>query len=514
MSLVTLLSRVMGYIRDLLQAALLGAADSSDAFIVAFRIPNLLRRLLGEGALTAAFVPTLAETRERRGEEAMWRFAGQMFWVLGGLLVVVTVLGVLLAPLLVRVLALGFGGIEGKLDLTSGLTRVMFPYILFIALAALAMAVLNARGSFAVPAFTPVLLNLSIIAAALLAARQARQPAWWFAAGVLVGGALQFLFQVPFLWRAGLRFGRPTWPPEPEVARVGRLMLPGLFGVGVTQLNLIVDSQVASFLGTGRVSWLYYAIRVEEIVLGVFVVSLSTVILPTLSSHAARGEDERLRAAVGRGLRFVGLATMPAMAGLWILREPIIATLFERGSFTAADTRGTALALACYGVGMLPNGFVKILAPAFYARLDTATPVRVGALAFALHIPMCIALAAVLGHAGIALSTSLAALANAVMLFVLLRRREGSDWVRPLAASYGRLVAATAVMSLVLVAVLQWFPEAGIVDPLGRAVRLGGLLALGAAVFGVTALALGSRELLEIGSGLRGRSESRRPEGR
>ena len=514
MSLVTLLSRVLGYLRDLLQAALLGAADSSDAFIVAFRIPNLLRRLLGEGALTAAFVPVLAATRQRRGEAAMWRFAAQMFWVLGGVLLVLSALGVLLAPLLVRALALGFGGIEGKLELTAGLTRLMFPYILFIALAALAMAVLNARGSFAVPAFTPVLLNLSIIGAALLAARQAAQPAWWFAVGVLVGGALQFLFQVPFLWRAGLRFGRPTWPPEPEVARVGRLMLPGLFGVGVTQLNLIVDSQVASFLGTGRVSWLYYAIRVEELVLGVFVVSLSTVILPTLARHAAQGEDELLRAAVARGLRFVGLATLPSMAGLWLLREPIIATLFERGSFSAVDTRGTALALACYGVGMLPNGFVKILAPAFYARLDTATPVKIGAAAFALHIPMCIGLAALLGHAGIALSTSLAALANATGLFFVLRRREGSGWTRSLAGSFGRLVAATAIMSLVLAAVLEWLPAPVDPDPIGRAVRLFGMLALGAAVFCVAALALGSREILEIGTGLRGRGESRRPKGR
>ncbi len=509
MGVMTLLSRVFGYVRDLLQAAILGAADSADAYVIAFRIPNLLRRLLGEGALTAAFIPVFADARRKEGEEATWQFATTTFWTLGALLLVVTGLGVLGAPWLVRGLAYGFTGIEGKIPLTVSLTRLMFPYLFFIGLTALAMAILNAERVFAAPAFTPVLLNASIIAAALLFARHSPEPATWFAVGVLVGGALQMGFLLPFLLKRAPSFRPRLSITHPRVRRVGKLMLPGLFGVGVTQLNLVVDSQVASFLGTGSVSYLYYAIRVEELVLGVFVISLSTAILPALSAFAADGRDDLLREAVGRGLRFVSYVTLPATVGLWVLREPIIEVLFQRGEFTAADTRFTAWALALYGIGLLPNAFVKILAPAFYARFDTATPVKVGAVAFSLHVPMCIGLASVMGHAGIALSTSLAAALNAGGLLWLLQRRERGAWLRPVLLSMARVAGASVLMGIVLLAVLHWPTLEAVAGH--RAVWLAAAIAAGALSFLAAALALGAREGREIWRELRGRVEGGHP---
>ena len=513
MSVVTLLSRVFGYVRDLLQAALLGAADMADAYVIALRIPNLLRRLLGEGALTAAFVPVFTEIFQKEGEEESWRFAASVFWTLGALLLVVTGIGVLAAPGLVHLLAYGFTSIEGKIPLTIRLTRIMFPYILFIGLAALAMAILNSLRRFAVPAFTPVLLNVSIIVFALVFARHSDNPAFWFAIGVVVGGFLQLLFQMPFLLRLSRCFPFRITLTDPKVRRVGRLMLPGLFGVGVTQLNLVVDSQVASFLGTGSVSYLYYAVRVEELTLGVFVISLSTVILPALSSYAADGRDDLLQAAVGRGLRLVLFITLPAMIGLWCLREPIIATLFQWGSFTSADTGFTAWALALYGAGLLGNGLVKILAPAYYARFDTVTPVKIGAVAFALHIPLCIGLAVVMGHGGIALSTSLVATLNAGALLLILVRREGGAWLRPAGPALLRSGLAAAVMGGVLVTVLHWAGfDLGAPAPV-RAAVLAMFVSGGAGIYLLASWLLGSTELRQIWNSLRGRLEGGRPEG-
>jgi putative peptidoglycan lipid II flippase len=512
MGVVTLLSRIFGYARDLLQAAILGAADAADAYVIAFRIPNLLRRLLGEGALTAAFVPVFTDTRQREGEEEAWRFASTTFWTLAAFLLILTGLGVLAAPGLVRILAYGFTGIEGKLGLTADLTRIMFPYLFFIGLTALAGAILNSFRVFAAPAFTPVLLNLSIITFALALARFSPNPAFWFAVGVLVGGALQLGFLIPFLARRA----RPHWPrvslSDPRVRKVARLMLPGLFGVGVTQLNLIVDSQVASFLGTGSVSYLYYAVRVEELVLGVFVISFSTAILPTLSQYAAEGRGDLLCGAVERALRFVAYVTLPATVGLWILREPIINTLFERGRFTPQDTQFTAWALALYGLGLLPNAFVKILAPAFYARFDTATPVKIGAAAFSLHVPMCIGLAWVMGHVGIALSTSLAAALNAVLLFQFLVRREGVAWARPVFRSLGRLALAALLMGGALLAVVDWAGFDFAAPLAHRAGRLAIFIGIGVMAYLAISALLRCSEAGEIWREVRGKVEGGGPE--
>jgi putative peptidoglycan lipid II flippase len=514
MGVMTLLSRVFGYIRDLLQASILGAADSADAFVIAFRIPNLLRRLVGEGALTAALVPVFTETRERQGEAAGWRLAGTAFWTFGVILLVLTGLGTLFSPSLVRLLAYGFTDISGKLDLTADLARIMFPYLLFIGLTAMVMALLNSVRVFAAPAFTPVLLNTSIILFALLAARQSEEPAYWFAVGVLVGGFLQLAFLLPFLIR---RSGwlRPHFSlRDPGIRKIGFLMLPGLFGVGVTQLNLIVDSQVASFLGTGSVSYLYYAVRVEELVLGVFVISLSTAILPALSRFVLQGRDDLLRATLTRTLRFVTFVTVPATVGLCLLRQPIISTLFQRGQFTAADVSLTSFAMAFYALGLMPNGFVKILAPAFYAHQDTATPVRVGAFSFIIHIPLSLGLAWWMGHGGIALSTSIAAAINAGGLLFLLRRREGPGWLSPLVGSLARTLAASAVMGVALFWMLEWADFPALIGLGARAGMLALVIATGGATYLLTARVLGAREGEQIWTDLRGRGARGHSEGR
>src|SRR5262245_23322305 len=380
MSFMTLLSRVFGYVRDNLQAQILGASRSADAFIIAFRIPNLLRRLVGEGAFTAAFVPTLSDYTkpERRGE--LWQFAAITFWTMCCVLMVLTALGVIFSPALVKMMAYGFSGIEGKWDLTVSLNRLMFPYLLFIGLAALVQGILNVNGSFAVPAFTPVLLNLSIIGAALGLSPFTHEPAYAFAWGVLIGGVMQLVFQIPFVMRMGMRFPLGLGFRHPGVRQIGRLMLPGLFGMGITQIMLLVDSFFASLLKEGSVSALYYSGRVNELALGSFAISVSTVILPMLSRQAAAGQTEEMGHTLLYGRRKVALMTVPVSVVLVLLRASIISVLFQHVRFSAEDAAFTAHALLFYALGLLPFGAVKILAPAFYSRKDTRTPALLAAI--------------------------------------------------------------------------------------------------------------------------------------
>ena len=368
MSLLTLLSRIFGYLRDNLQAQILGASRTADAFIIAFRIPNLLRRLVGEGAFTAAFVPTLSDYMKPERRAELWKFAGVVFWSMACVLMVLTALGVIFSPSLVSALAYGFTGLEEKWNLTVALNRLMFPYLIFIGLAALVQGILNVNGSFAVPAFTPVLLNLCIIGAALGLAPFMAEPAYAFAWGVLLGGALQLGFQIPFVMRLGMRFPIKVDFSHPGVRQIGRLMLPGLLGMGVTQIIVLIDSFFASLLKEGSVSALYYSGRVNELALGSFAISVSTVILPTLSRQAAAGRMDELRRTLLYGLRVVSFITVPASVGLIVLSQPIISVLFEHGKFSAADTEYAAHALRFYAIGLLPFGAVKILAPAFYSQ--------------------------------------------------------------------------------------------------------------------------------------------------
>ncbi|HUD71367.1 MAG TPA: murein biosynthesis integral membrane protein MurJ [Dongiaceae bacterium] len=495
MSLMTALSRIAGYARDALQASLLGAGNSTDAFVIAYRIPNLLRRLVAEGALTSAFVPTFARYMKRHDEEAMWRFAASVFYALTLALVVIVVLGVALSPVLVRGLAWGYNDEGGKVALTIALNRLMWPYIFFISLSALAAAMLNAFGVFALPAFTPVLLNLAIIGCALLFKNSFSDPSYAFGIGVLVGGVLQLAVQIPALLKHGFRWGLPHPPDRDGVREVARLMGPRVFGVGITQVNLVIDSQFATSLRAGSASFLYYANRVTELTLGIFGISLSTVLLATLSRAAAEGDRPRVLETLRTALRLLIFVSLPATAGLIVLRAPIVHVLFERNRFTPEDTLLTSTALAAYSVGLLPYALINVLAAAFYAHRDTRTPVKVGVLTFFLHLGLNVLLRAPLQHVGIALSTSISAFADSWLLAVLLRRKIGDFLDRTV-----RLAAARALGASLLMAAALWWATPHL-DPMApggiaaKGTRLLILIAGGGAIFIAGSLLCGSAEL-------------------
>jgi len=505
MSAMTALSRIAGYARDSLQALILGAANSSDAFVIAFRIPNLLRRLVAEGALTSAFVPTFARYMKDGDEDRMWRFAASVMYALSVVLVVVVALGILLSPLLVRTLAWGYGDEAGKIALTVGLNRLMWPYIFLISLAALASAILNAFGSFALPAFTPVLLNLTIVGCALAFKNRFADPAYAFAIGVLLGGALQLGIQVPALLKRGFRWRPPRPPDRAGVREVARLMGPRVFGVGITQINLVVDSQFATSLQPGSASFLYYANRVTELTLGIFGISLSTVLLSSLSRAAAEGDRDRVVQTLATAVRLLLFVTVPATLGLIVLRVPIIHVLFERGRFDAADTALTASALAGYSIGLLPYAAINVLAAAFYAHRDTRTPVKVGVLTFLLHLGLNFLLRARLLHTGIALSTSLSAFADATLLALLLRRRVGEFIDAGVRVAAARSAAAGAIMALALLLCLRRVDLLAPGPVLVRAVSLLAVVAGGAGVYVAAARLLGSDELRLLASVVRSR---------
>jgi putative peptidoglycan lipid II flippase len=418
----TLLSRVLGFVRDLVFANVFGAGALTDAFFVAFKIPNFLRRLFAEGAFSVAFVPVLTEYKEQRSFAELKLFVDHIAGTLGVVLLGVTLLGVLGAPYLVMLFAPGFIGVEGKLDVAAEMLRLTFPYLLFISLTAFAGGVLNTFNRFGVPAFTPVLLNVCLIGSALWLAPLMEQPVVALAWGVFVAGVVQFLFQLPFLARLGLlpRF-RPA-PKDAGVRRVVKLMVPALFGVSVTQISLLIDTLIASFLQDGSISWLYYSDRLMEFPLGVLGVALATVILPSLSRKHANESVEGFSDTIDWALRWSLLLGLPAAVGLFVLSGPMIATLFQSGVFDATDVDMSQRSLMAYSLGLLPFILIKVFAPGFYARQDTRTPVRIAVIAMAANIVLNLVLVFPLAHAGLALATTLAAGLNALLLYRGLRR--------------------------------------------------------------------------------------------
>ena len=495
MSVVTMLSRIAGYVRDSLQATILGAANSSDAFVIAYRIPNMLRRLVAEGALTSAFVPTFARYIRSGDREAMWRFAASVLYAMAVLLAIITALGIVFSPLLVKALAWGFMVSPEKLALTISLNRLMFPYIFFISLSAIMSGILNGFDVFALPAFTPVLLNAAIITCAYALRNRFSDPSYGFAVGVLVGGLLQLGVQVPALWRHGMSLRPPASLDLGGLREVGRLILPRVFGVGIIQVNLVIDSQFATSLQTGSVSFLYYANRVTELALGIFAISLSTVILPTLSRATADRDAEKVRSLLSTAMRLLLFVTVPATLGLIVLRVPIIHVLFERGRFTREDTFLTASALAYYAIGLLPFAAVNIQATAFYAHRDTRTPVKVAALTFFLHLGLNFLLRGPMKHSGIALSTSISALADSALLAWMLRRRAGEYLDAPVVRSAWHTLIAGAAMGAALLLVGRSVDVLALHGILAKAAALSGLVAGGGAIYFAVLAALGSEEL-------------------
>lgn len=449
---MTMISRVFGLIRDVILARAFGAGAGFDVFIVVFRIPNFLRRLFAEGGFSQAFVPILAEYKETRNKEQIQALLDQTVATLGLVLLAISVVGVLGASLLITLFAPGFVDDQGKFDLAASMLQITFPYILFISLTAFAGAILNTWRNFSVPAFTPVFLNLSLIACALWLAplfppeRQVVALAW----GVLIAGVVQLLFQVPFLLKLGL-MPRPRLGGDPAgVRRVLILMLPTLFAASITQINLLIDTLIASFLQAGSISWLYYSDRLVEFPLGVFGVALATVILPNLSAEHAKGSTETYGKILTWAIGLVFLIALPAAFGLAILAKPMLTTLFHYGDFNATDVSMAGRSLAAYAIGLPGFILVKVLASAFFSRQDTATPVKVGVIALLSNIVLNIILVFPLAHAGLALATSLSAYINAGLLYLMLIRRGHYQSTLTVLKLLVRIIIAVAVMSMLL----------------------------------------------------------------
>jgi putative peptidoglycan lipid II flippase len=425
----TMVSRVLGFVRDMVFASLFGAGVGTDAFFVAFKIPNFLRRLTAEGAFSQAFVPVLSEYKVQRDQVEVRQLISRVSGSLGAILLALTVIAVIAAPLLVMVFAPGFMKDEYKAGLTAEMLRITFPYLLFISLTALAAGVMNTYNRFAVPAVTPVWLNLSLIGAAVWLAPLFGEPVVGLAWGVLAAGLLQLAFQLPTLYRLKL-LALPRWGFRDEgVRRIMRLMLPAIFGSSVAQINLLFDTIIASFLVTGSVSWLYYSDRLVEFPLGVFGIAMATVILPSLSKKHAAADPEAFSRTLDWALRWVVLIGLPATIGLTLLAAPILTTLFQYNAFGAGDVRMASLSLMAYGIGLLGFILVKVLAPGFYARQDTRTPVRIGIYAMLTNMVLNVLFVVPMAvggyegpHAGLALATSLSAFLNAALLFLHLRR--------------------------------------------------------------------------------------------
>ncbi|MQY52028.1 murein biosynthesis integral membrane protein MurJ [Rhodocyclus gracilis] len=419
---MTLISRILGFVRDFVIATTFGAGMMTDAFFVAFKLPNLLRRLFAEGAFSQAFVPVLGEYRNRRGEQETKLLVDRVASLLFLALLLVTLLGIVGAPILVYISAPGFVGDPDKFALTVALTRITFPYILFMSLVALAGAVLNTWSRFAIPAFTPVLLNVSFIVMALFAAPWFDPPALALAWAVFLGGVLQLALQLPSLRRIGMlpRFDL-HWRDE-GVQRVLKLMAPAALGVSVSQISLLINTIFASFLVAGSVSWLYYADRLMEFPSGMLGAALGTILLPSLSRCHAEQRFDDYSKLLDWGLRLCFLLAAPAAVFMAVIAAPLVATLFHHGAFTADDVMRTQEALVAYSVGLVALILVKVLAPGFYARQNIRTPVKIAIVSLVATQILNLLLIGWLKHAGLALSISLAACINATLLFRGLRR--------------------------------------------------------------------------------------------
>ncbi len=416
-SVMTLFSRVLGMVRDMVVASYFGSGAAADAFFIAFKIPNFLRRLFAEGAFAQAFVPVLSEYRTKRSLAEVKLLVDRTAGTLGLTLTALTALGVVASPYLIMLFAPGFRGEPEKLQLAGELLRITFPYLLLISLTAFTAGVLNSYGRFAVPAFTPVLLNVCMIGAAVLLSPYFEQPIMSLAWGVLIAGVVQLGFQLPFVARLGL-LPRPRIKRNDEgVKRIMLLMVPALFGVSVSQINLLLDTVLASFLQTGSVSWLYYADRLSELPLGAFGIAIGTVILPSLSRQHAGADPKGFSATLDWALRMVLLVGVPAALALGILAEPLIASLFFYGAMSEEAVVQSAAALQAYSLGVLAFMLIKVLAPGFFARQDLKSPVRIAIICMVANMVFNLLLIWPLKHVGLALATSLSSMLNAFLLF-------------------------------------------------------------------------------------------------
>ncbi|SEM37854.1 putative peptidoglycan lipid II flippase [Syntrophus gentianae] len=456
--MATMLSRIFGFIRDMVVAAFFGAGIATDAFFVAFRIPNLLRRLLGEGSLTVAFIPVFTEYLKTKSRESALELASIALTFLSILLVVVSLAGVLLSPLIVSLMAPGFIKNPAQFDLAVFLTRLMFPYIFFISLVALCMGILNSLRHFAAPALSPVILNISMILSTLLLHRCFQQPITALAIGVMLGGVLQLAMQWPFLIKMGARL-KPNFSfRHPGMKRIGRLLIPTLVGSGIYQINIFIGTILASILPKGSVSFLYYADRVVELPLGVFAIAVGTASLPSLSAQVAKGLFDDFKQTISFSLRLILFITVPATVALIALREPIVSVLFQRGAFDAYSTRMTAQALLYYTLGLWAFSVIRVIDSAFFSLQDRRSPLKAAFVSLLVNVGLSILLMFPLKHGGLALATSAASAVNVLMLSFILRKKVGSYLNQRFYASLVKTFLASALMAVSIYLVSLVFP--------------------------------------------------------
>ena len=494
----TLASRMLGFVRDILIAALLGAGPVADAFFVAFKLPNFFRRLFAEGAFAAAFIPLYTRILGEEGADAARRFSERVLSVLVAVLLIFCTAMQIAMPWAMYLFAPGFAADPAKFDLAVELARIAFPYLLFISLVSQLGGVLNALDRFAAAAAAPILLNLSLILCLIGLAPVLETAGHALAWGVFAAGVIQFLWLIEACRRAGVVFRLPRPRPTPAVKRLMAKILPGAIGAGVQQINLVVGVILASLLPTGAISYLYYADRVYQLPLGVIGIAVGTALLPLLSRQLREGDEAGGRASFNRALEYALLLTLPAAAALLVMPGPIVAVLFERGAFDAEASRATAAALAAFALGLPAFVLVKVLAPGFFAREDVTTPVKIAGVSVAANIALSAALLFPLQHVGLALATSAASWLNAFLLARVLRRRGQFAIDDRLRRRLPRIVLATIAMTAALLAGLELLdaPLAGTFPE--RLLALVGLIAAGKLAFAVSAFALGAADLAEI----------------
>lgn len=502
-ALATLLSRVLGFVRDAAIAWYFGAGFSSDAFLTAFRIPNLFRRLVAEGTVTSGFVPVLTELRWKGGDAEAGALFASAIRAMAGLLLAVCAAGVLAAPWIVRALAPGFSA--AKLELTLTLVRLMLPYLIAGGLAALFMGALNVYGRFAAPALTPALLNLTMIASLPAVAPFLDRPVLALAVGLLVGGAAQMGMQIPLLRRCGLPLWRAGRGAHPALARMARFMVPAVAGGAAYHLNILVGTMLASLLPEGSVSYLYYAERLVEFPLGVVAMAAATAVLPSLAGDAAAGDMQALRTTFGYALRLVSFAIIPAAAGLALLGEPIVRLLFGRGEFNAADARLTVQAVSYYAVGLWAFSMVRIVVAAFFALQDSQTPVRAALASMLANLLLGLALMRPLAHGGMALATSLAAVLNLVLLVAALRRKLGGIGGRAVGVCLARSLVGAGLMAPAVLGVSRVMIHGAGQTGAELALGVAASMAAGGVIYLLAGLVLRSPELHMLLNALKAR---------
>jgi putative peptidoglycan lipid II flippase len=445
-SAATMVSRVFGLVRDTVIAALFGANWMTDAFWVAFRIPNMLRRLLGEGSLTVSFVPVFTEYLQKKTRDEALELASNAFSILSVILAIVSLLGILLSPLIVGLIAPGFITEPTQFELAVFLNRLMFPYIFFIALVALCMGILNSFRHFTAPALSPVMLNIAMIVSALTLRPFFAEPITALAVGVLIGGVLQLAMQWPFLLKYGVKFKFRFSLRHPGIKQIGLLMLPAIFGAGVTTINVFVSTILASMLPGGSVTYLFYADRIMELPLGIFAIAIGTATLPSFSRHVAAGNTDELKSGISFSLRLMLFLTIPAMVALMALNLPIISVLFQRGAFDAQATIMTAQALFCYALGLWAFSLIRVIVAVFYSLQDAKWPMKAAIITLIVNLAASLALMYPLKHNGLALANSLAAMANVIILSIVLRKKIGPFLDRNFYISTLKIITSSVVM--------------------------------------------------------------------